>query len=159
MNKLCFPFAEIQYDIKTHLNTSGSHSFKSLRSGGRLHAGVDIYTPVGYKVHSMQDGVVLNIYHFYRGSFAVEILNEDKTILRYCEILPFIDLQEGKLIKAGTPIGQVSKLKGIKKTMLHLEYYSGLQKGNLTNRQNPPFMRRSDLLNPTELLLKALESI
>jgi hypothetical protein len=36
--------------------------------------------------------------------------------------------------------------------MLHLEMFAGTAQGPLTNRENPPFMRRADLQDPTAFL-------
>jgi hypothetical protein len=36
--------------------------------------------------------------------------------------------------------------------MLHLEMFAGTEQGPLTNRENPPFLRRADLVDPTAFL-------
>jgi hypothetical protein len=36
--------------------------------------------------------------------------------------------------------------------MLHLEIFAGTTQGPLTNRENPPFLRRADLVDPTAFL-------
>jgi len=40
-------------------------------------------------------------------------------------------------------------------SMLHLELYSGKVTGPLTNPSNKPYLRRSDLIEPTSILDKA----
>jgi hypothetical protein len=40
-------------------------------------------------------------------------------------------------------------------SMLHLELYSGDKTGPLTDRGNQPYMRRTDLIDPTPILDEA----
>jgi len=51
--------------------------------------------------------------------------------------------------------GYVVKMPGYKRTMLHFEMYSKKATGPLTNKQNPPYKRRSDLIDPTQFLNKS----
>ena len=43
-------------------------------------------------------------------------------------------------------------MKTVAQSMLHLEMFAGAAQGPLTDRQNPPFMRRADLQDPTAFL-------
>ena len=88
---------------------------------------------------------------FYRGSYAIEI-DHNSYIGRYTEIKPISGIKVGVSVDPGQTIGTVMDLK-LKNSMLHFEMYSGTATGTLTNTANPPYMRRSDLLNPTNFLL------
>ena len=44
------------------------------------------------------------------------------------------------------------RLRVVAQSMLHLETFAGTEQGPLTNRENPPFMRRADLQDPTAFL-------
>jgi hypothetical protein len=132
----------------------GARCFGASRSNGRKHAGCDLYAPVGTPVYAMDDGVVIqNLYHFYEGSYALEIQHPG-FVARYAEIGPKIPqgLTRGARVKRGQLIGQVGKMNGIINTMLHLEIYAGTASGQLTVQGNPPYKRRSDLLDPTPIL-------
>lgn len=137
----------------TNSFTKGYAQFGSRRSGGqRSHAGVDLYAPVGTNVSSITSGEILRVSEFYRGSFAIEI-DHYSYIGRYTEIKPISGLKVGDSVKPGQTIGTIKNLK-LDDSMLHFEMYSGTATGPLTNTANPPYMRRSDLLNPTNFLLK-----
>jgi RHS repeat-associated protein len=123
-------------------------------NGRRTHAGIDLYAPVGTNVYALRSGIVLqNPYIFYNGSYALEV-NHGSFIARYCEINVKIGIQQGSKIIQGQLIGTVADLS-LKNSMLHLELYSGRGVGPLTNRSNPPYMRRNDLIDPTPLIKSA----
>ncbi len=64
-------------------------------------------------------------------------------------------IKKGANVVAGQVIGHVGKMDGIDESMLHLELYSGKETGPLTNRNNQPYNRRGDLINPTDILEKS----
>jgi hypothetical protein len=94
---------------------------------------------------------VLRVSKFYRGSYAIEI-DHYSYIGRYTEIKPISGLKVSITVKPGQTIGTIMDLK-LSNSMLHFEMYSGTATGTLTNTANPPYMRRSDLVNPTNFLL------
>jgi RHS repeat-associated protein len=130
----------------------GPGMFGSSREGGRRkHAGSDLYAPVGTVINAMEDGIILRgPYDFYRGSSAIEI-DHGEYIARYCEIDVQAGLFKGIAVKRGQEIGHVSNLQ-LSNSMLHLELYTGKEAGPLTNRNNMPYQRRNDLINPTNFL-------
>ena len=134
----------------------GMRAFGGSRSKGRKHAGCDLYAPIGTAIYAMADGVILKPrYAFYLGTFALEVKHDD-FVARYGELGgagPKFEV--GSTVKRGDLIGYVGKLRGLNMSMLHLELYSGKSEGGLTNRSNPPFMRRNDLIDPTPILDKA----
>jgi murein DD-endopeptidase MepM/ murein hydrolase activator NlpD len=135
-------------------------AFASLRSGGaRLHAGCDLYFPVGTPIHAIADGVVMRgPYAFYCETFALEI-DHGSVLARYGEIQGKTDVGEGATVRAGQKIAKVGHLIGIKvpSDMLHFELYDKSESGPLTvasgphsaMKNNTPFMRRKDLIDPT----------
>lgn len=128
-------------------------AFGCPRAGGRKHAGCDLYAPIGTDIIAIEDGIVqIAPYLFYSGTYALEI-KHPSGVVRYGEIKNGVgDLKAGTLVKQGQVIAQVGQLIGMTVSMLHFELYGGTVPGQLTNRNNPPYLRRSDLINPTEFL-------
>jgi murein DD-endopeptidase MepM/ murein hydrolase activator NlpD len=129
-------------------------AFGSPRDGGaRSHAGCDLYAAAGTEVLAVEDGTVLRgPYPFYDVVFALEV-RHPSGIVRYGEIARAAEgITAGVAVKAGQVIGYVGKMKTVAQSMLHFELFSGAEEGPLTNRQNPPFMRRPDLQDPTAFL-------
>jgi murein DD-endopeptidase MepM/ murein hydrolase activator NlpD len=135
---------------------TGMRRFGANRSGGRLHAGCDLYAPAGTPVYAMADGVVETAgYEFYLGTYAVEVKHADFLAL-YGELREVSSaLTKGATVKKGQLVGKVGQLRGLNMSMLHLETYSGSGKGRLTVRSNLPYKRRSDLIDPSSILDKA----
>lgn len=137
---------------------TGSRTFASSRGGGkRAHAGLDFVAPHGTKVYAITSGTVQRIALFYQNTSAVEILNDDGTILRYCEIDPAVKV--GDYVEQGQLVGTILRADSGTE-MLHMEVYYGNGEGMLTQSGNKSytyvdstknFMRRSDLMDPTFL--------
>ena len=135
-------------------------AFASPRDGGaRLHAGCDLYFPVGTWIHAIADGTVIRgPYAFYCQTFALEI-DHGSFLARYGEIQSKTAVKAGDHVRAGQKIAQVGHLVGIQvpSDMLHLELYDKSKSGPLTvgsgsdsaMRDGRPFMRRKDLMDPT----------
>lgn len=144
------------------------------RSGGRRkHAARDLYTKPYEKVVAICDGKVLGTNPFYDGTNEITILHTTfdgrKFIARYGELDPSsITVRIGDEVKQGYHIGNTGKLVnpatgqptltfgGVTVYMLHFELYSGQIAYNintpLTDRTRPPFLRRSDLVDPIDIL-------
>ena len=137
----------------------GMRRFGAGRSGGRKHAGCDLYAPLETPIFAMDEGVVVqDLYHFYLGTFALEIQHPG-FLARYGEITSRVPdgLRRGSEVRRGQLLGFVGRLTGLDLTMLHLEMYAGSASGPLTVRGNKPFQRRADLLDPTPVLDAALD--
>jgi murein DD-endopeptidase MepM/ murein hydrolase activator NlpD len=133
--------------------TSPRH-FGSGRSGGRKHAGCDLYAPVGTAIRAMAQGTIrIAPYDFYGGTWAIEV-DHGTFVARYGEVKPnsVKALKAGATVLPGQVIAEVGKLNNYHKSMLHLELYAGTASGGLTVRGNPPYQRRADLFNPTTWL-------
>jgi murein DD-endopeptidase MepM/ murein hydrolase activator NlpD len=154
-----FPFKE--KDFPTQDWIQGIRCFGARRSGGRrAHAGCDLYAPVGTTIHAISAGVVtLGPYAFYDGTFALEV-DHGAFLVRYGEIQKTTFVKTGDRVNAGQPIAKVGKLLSMKNSMLHLELYDKSATGSLTvknhltkkSAKGIPFMRRGDLIDPTERL-------
>lgn len=137
---------------------TGSRRFATSRGGGkRAHAGLDFVAPHGTKVYAITSGTVQRIAVFYQSTLAVEVANDDGSILRYCEIAT--DLKVGDYVQQGDVIGTIMRADGGTE-MLHMEVYLGDEEGMLTQSGNRTYkyvddskyyVRRSDLLDPTFL--------
>jgi murein DD-endopeptidase MepM/ murein hydrolase activator NlpD len=149
----------IKFPLKTRSPSNykpGMRKFGCNRSGGRKHAGCDLYAPIGTPVYAMDDGEVGNFYAFYLGTYALEIKHTD-FVARYGELSKAAtNVKKGATVKKGQLIGYVGELKGLNMSMLHLELYSGKASGPLTVRGNKPYQRRADLIDPTPILDKAI---
>jgi hypothetical protein len=67
----------------------GIRVFGYRRDGGaRLHAGCDLYAPVGTPIFAIADGeVILAPYPFYLGTHAIEVYHKGVGVVRYGEVL------------------------------------------------------------------------
>lgn len=153
-----FPFTKVPQLDWTH----DIRRFGARRSGGaRAHAACDLYFPVGTTIHAITSGTVRDDpREFYQGTDALEI-DHGSFIARYGEIKKGSStLRKGDRVSPGQPIAQVGKLNKITNSMLHLELYDKTADGPLTVKNNStkkdangvPFMRRRDLIDPTEKL-------
>lgn len=134
----------------------GGRKFGAPRDGGaRAHAGVDLIAPPGTPIYAMAPGRVLNVYPFYSGTWALEILQDDGRVARYGEIDQLLPpgIHVGSPVVRGQQIARVSRLQS-GSAMLHLEMYAGTGAGPLTVRgpAGGKAQRRGDLIDPTPLL-------
>ncbi|PYJ71060.1 MAG: hypothetical protein DME76_03385 [Verrucomicrobia bacterium] len=139
-------------------------AFASNRNNGlRAHAGCDLYFEKGTWIHAIADGTVTRgPYPFYCETFALEVDHGD-FLARYGEIQAITTVKEGDKVHAGQQIARVGHLVGIQvpSDMLHLELYDKSASGPLTitdlarskkRSDGVPFMRRTDLIDPTSRL-------
>lgn len=132
--------------------SSGSTAFGAERDGGRKHAGCDLITAAGTSVYAVEDGTVIDYYPFYSGTYAIEV-RHNSFLVRYGEVSSMADgIYVGKKVIQGQTIGYVGLLES-GNSMLHFEMYSGKVSGPLTVRDNWPYQRRSDLVDPTRHLV------
>ncbi len=129
--------------------------FKAKRPGDRLHAGCDLIAPEGTEIRAVADGKIQLFYLFYQGTYALEV-DHDTFVARYSEVKPQLapGLKIGSLVTRGQVIAHVGLMTS-GSHMLHFELYSKKVTGPLTQRGNPPFQRRSDLIDPTPFLDQA----
>lgn len=126
--------------------------FSASRSGGqRKHAACDLIAPLGTEIFAVDSGIVTRgPYAFYRGTYAIEV-QHPRFVARYCEIRGGVQsVRVGDAVQQGQVIAHVGMM--YRSSMLHFELYQGTQVGPLTQRGNPPYQRRSDLIDPTPYL-------
>ncbi|MFH1434283.1 MAG: M23 family metallopeptidase [Pseudomonadota bacterium] len=182
---LVFPIADRPELILSKFDSPGSSAeFGSSRSGGRVHAGCDLYWTHdgGYDyqtayyaynndtpVYAVADGIIVNYYAFYNGTNALEVDHDDFTV-RYGEVddggLPG-GLGIGSTVSAGQQIAVMGDLDMSSGTwsMLHFELYSNDLTGPLTDTSNWTYLnvpdanyqRRGDLMDCRPFLRGILE--
>ena len=131
----------------------GPRCYGAARAGGRRHAGCDLYAPVGSPVLAISDGTVRRgPYDFYAGTMALEV-DHGEFYARYGEIgAVAAGIAAGAPVREGQVIAYVGKLSTMAQAMLHLECYRAAPDGPLTDRDNPPWMRRQGHFDPADLL-------
>ncbi len=125
-------------------------------NGARLHAGCDLIVPAGIEIRAVTDGIVIQFYPFYEGTWCLEVDHGSFTA-RYSEVDS--KFPEGIKKSAAVKRGQIIAWVGLMASgshMLHFELYNKNANGQLTQRTNKPFQRRSDLANPTKSLDEAV---
>ncbi|WP_105631522.1 glycoside hydrolase family protein, partial [Cronobacter dublinensis] len=163
------------------LKGSNMAAYGTNRDGGsRKHAARDLYTKPYEKVFAIAEGYVLGTSGFYDKTNEVTVLHlvsdGRKFIVRYGELdPPSIIVKKGDIIRVGQHIGNTGKLikqstqtprlilNGDVVYMLHFEIYSGAAgydiNNPLTNRSNPPYLRRSDLYDPLGILSEGYANV
>ena len=158
-------------------------AFGAPRSGGRAHAGVDFAGRFGLdgnplpNVYAARSGYVRRFAYFWAGTFALEVENDDGTILRYTELTsslpglvisdPITETDQRNLsirVERGDVIGRLISNTYNGFAVLHLEHFNGTDRygtrltsalTNFNNTSNFHFVpirnygRRRDLLDPT----------
>lgn len=129
-----------------------SCKFGAIRDNGeRLHAGIDLLSKDKEPVLAIWDGIVIEEPSLFFAKTYQIVIDHGFLLARYCEIKPLSFIKKGINVKAGEKIGEITK-SSINTTMLHLEIYTNKEKGSLTQKDNKPFLRRNDLINPTFLI-------
>jgi murein DD-endopeptidase MepM/ murein hydrolase activator NlpD len=134
-------------------------AFGSPRDGGaRQHAGCDLYANPGDEVLAVADGIVSrSLYKFYDQVYALEVNHPAVGIVRYGEVSGAAPgIKAGASVHAGEVIAYVGKMHSVPQAMLHFEMYAGTATGLLTDVHRPTFMRRADLIDPSDLLDSAV---
>lgn len=141
----------------------GMKRFGANRPGGRLHAGCDLYAPVGSEVLAIGPGKIVVAGLFYDKADEVQIEHDGIGLVRYAEILLAPGISAGISIPAGQVLGTIKRMPSVSATMLHIELYENtdpLLKGkSLTPKKelrtieaSGPYIRRGDLKDITPLL-------
>jgi len=124
---------------------------------GLKHAANDLAAPPGTPVLAMDDGVVMRgPYDFFLGTYALEV-RHPRFIARYCEIQRETEVKVGDSVVEGQVIAYVGDQPGA--DMLHIEFYRGDRTGDLSQKNTPPFDRRSDVFDGTELLDQSVHTV
>jgi len=134
-----------------------------------IHTGVDLYTYPGMPVLAVEAGVVVAIEKFtgpeagspwWHDTEAVLVEGKSGVVL-YGELSTLKGIEVGSPIQRETCLGCVKTVlrhdKGRPMTMLHFELYAPGTRESVWWRPGEP--RPAHLLDPTELLTEALESL
>lgn len=143
----------------THAYTSGMRRFAAGRSKGkRLHAACDLYRYKNEPALAIGPGkVIRGKYYYYQGTYAIQVRHDGGHIVVYGEITGKNPkgVVQGARVKMGDRVGYIGKVNSnCCRPMLHFELYSGEGKGPLRVVGKNKFQRRSDLMDPTQYLLK-----
>lgn len=155
-DEACCEFPTVNKVI--HAYTSGMRMFGARRGGGtRSHAAADLYRFRNEPILAVAPGtVVRDLYFFYQGTYALEVVHSGGFIVRYGETTSRVaeGVRRGSSVHMGQTIGYMGVVNsGCCRPMLHFELFRGNRTGSLT-QTNRPYNRRSDLMNPTPYLLR-----
>jgi len=134
---------------------NGSRRFMANRSGGnRFHAGVDLYGNPGDPILAMENGTIVNHYHFYHGTYALFVQCDSGLVINYGEVAKNsweeFGLSKGSKVQRGRPLARVGLMSG-GSHMLHIETYMPPTKKNERYRGGDA----GPLTNPTYYLMLA----
>lgn len=155
-DKMCCDFPTIKK--VTHPFTTGMRRFNANRGNGtRKHAACDLYRTKDEPIVSVAPGkVVRDLYYFYQGTYALEVVHEGGFVVRYGELTGkrIEGLKSGSSVKMGDRLGYIGVVNSnCCLPMLHFEMFKGDKKGPLSTSGNK-YQRRSDLMDPTFYLQK-----
>ena len=134
---------------------NGARRFMATRGDeGRYHVGIDLYGNPDDPILAMENGTLVNHYHFYHGTYALFLQCASGLVINYGEVKKNswseFGLDTGSKVKKGQPIARVGLMSG-GAHMLHFETYM------------PPTQKskryfggdRGPILNPTYYLMRA----
>jgi len=136
-----------------YIGASGRR-FMAHRSGDRFHVGVDLYCEPGDPVIACEDGTIVNLYHFYHGSYCMVVQCDSRLVINYAEVRngswEEFGIYEGSHISRGQPIARIGIMSG-GSSMLHFETYMP------PTPKNQKYFggNAGPILNPTYYLLLA----
>ncbi len=123
--------------------------------GGRFHAGLDLYGYPGDIVVAMEDGKIVNTYHFYHDTYALIVQHDSGIVVNYGEVgknsWKEFGLKIGSRVQKGKAIARVGLMSG-GSHMLHFETYASGTDHNIKIKSTKPDARTR---NPTQYLLIA----
>ena len=134
---------------------NGARRFMVDRSGnGKYHVGIDLYSYPDDPILAMENGTIVNHYHFYHGSYALIVQCDSGLVINYGEVKKNswkeFGLAKGSRVKRGRPIARVGLMSG-GSHMLHFETYMPPTKNNKRYHGGDA----GPILNPTYYLLRA----
>lgn len=139
---------------------NAARRFLASRSDGeRHHVGIDIYADPGDLVVSTESGRVVGIQPFYSGTWALLVQTDSGPVTLYGEIEKNswrqFGIEEGSRVRRGQALARVG-LMDSGSHMLHFEMY---QRGITKNQRWYVGRKNPGLLDPTDYLLRARESV
>lgn len=121
------PDAVLLMPVKGARVSQVSDTWLTLRGGGRLHEGQDIFAPQGTPVYSATEGYVYRIGNNPRGGQVVTIVGDGGRRYYYAHLKRFGAIEEGQFVTTDTVIGYVGNTGNARTTPphLHLGVYDG----------------------------------
>ena len=106
---------------------NGARRFMTNRGGGeKYHVGIDLYCSHGDPVIAMEDGEIVNYYHFFHGAYCLIVQCDSGLVINYGEVAKNswkeFDLSKGSRVKKGQGIARIGTMSG-GSSMLHFETY------------------------------------
>jgi len=134
---------------------NGARRFMTDRNGGgKYHVGIDLYGNPGDPIVAMENGTIVNHYHFYHGSYALIVQCDSGLVINYGEVKKNsweeFGLGEGSRVKKGRAIARVGLMSG-GSHMLHFETFMPPTESNKKYHGGDS----GPILNPTYYLLRA----
>jgi murein DD-endopeptidase MepM/ murein hydrolase activator NlpD len=121
--------------------------------GTRCHCGVDLYAAQGDPIGAIDDGTIVNMYKFYKTTWAI-FVNHGDYVINYGEVdyksIAKYELKIGGKIGAGNQIAVVGK--GDRDSMLHIEMWQPGTKQNMSWADFPNGSPPAQLLDITNFL-------
>lgn len=135
---------------------NGARRFMARRGGGH-HMGCDLYGNNGDPILAMEDGKVVNYYHFFHGAYALIVQHKSGVVVNYGEVKKNswkeFNISKGSFVRRGQAIARLGVMSG-GSTMLHFETYRpGVTHNQRWSGKHP------DILNPTKYLLGAAMNV
>lgn len=135
---------------------NGARRFMASRGGGH-HMGCDLYGQNGDPILAMEDGKVVNYYHFFHGAYALIVQHKSGVVVNYGEVKKGswkeFGISKGSFVRRGQAIARLGVMSG-GSTMLHFETYRpGVTHNQRWSGKHP------DILNPTKYLLGAVMNV
>jgi len=131
---------------------NGARRFMAKR-GEKYHVGIDLYCSHGDPVIAMEDGQIVNIYHFFHGAYCLIVQCDSGLVINYGEVAnkswKEFGLEKGSRIKKGQGIARIGTMSG-GSSMLHFETYMPPTKNNKRFKGGDT----GPILNPTYYLLR-----
>jgi len=120
--------------VTSYLSASGWRGYSGRAFGAkrkaddgtvRRHAGVDVWANEHDLVVAPQDGRVIAVLPFYRGTWAVYVRTADDQVINLGEVANVsyreFGIRPGMEVKQGQPVARIGRMH--KDTMLHVEVY------------------------------------
>jgi len=135
---------------------NGARRFMAKR-GEKYHVGIDLYCSHGDPVIAMEDGEIVNLYHFFHGAWCLIVQCDSGLVINYGEVArnswKEFGLGKGSRIKKGQGIARIGTMSG-GSSMLHFETFMPPTNKNHRYSGGDP----GPILNPTYYLALARQN-
>jgi len=105
----------------------------AVRSGGRMHEGIDIFARQGTPVYSTTHGIVVKVGQNRLGGNVVSVLGPGRQVHYYAHFERIAPIQAGDVVRSGDLLGYVGNTGNARATPSHLHYGIYLPGGRATN--------------------------